>query len=348
MPGRPMPGASAHRRTDPDHPRCCASTDWWRPSGSPSTTSTSRGSSGTPVAAPARAPIGSSSRDRSSARSSVPRCGTAAGSPRRPRPSCPMPGPRCLRTPHTAGPCRPGTRRADPDRRHRRPPSRPGWPTTVGGPRGSAASRARPPSPTSTPTHGRNSRCRRGPIDRARAYVSGDQQYELYVNGVRAGKGQAYSYPDSMYYEALDLTRLLRPGEANAVGIVSNWQGPTKGHPAGEPRGDRRARRPLPRRPPAAGDDRRDVAGGEGCLAPRHPAGPRRRPGGLHGEHRRSGTADRLAAPGLRRRHLGPGRGAGPGTHRAMDPPGAGADPHRRGAGDSRVPHHPGIGCGGG
>ena len=74
-----------------------------------------------------------------------------------------------------------------------------------------------------------------GRIDRARAYVSGDQQYELYVNGVRAGKGQAYSYPDSMYYEALDLTPLLRPGAANAVGIVSNWQGPTKGHPAGSP-----------------------------------------------------------------------------------------------------------------
>ncbi len=75
----------------------------------------------------------------------------------------------------------------------------------------------------------------RGRIHRARAYVSGDQQYELYVNGVRAGKGQAYSYPDSMYYETLDLTALLRPGATNAVGILTNWQGPTKGHPAGRP-----------------------------------------------------------------------------------------------------------------
>ncbi len=73
------------------------------------------------------------------------------------------------------------------------------------------------------------------PIHRARAYVSGDQQYELSVNGVRAGKGQAYSYPDSTYYEALDLTGLLRPGAANAVAILTNWQGPTKGHPAGSP-----------------------------------------------------------------------------------------------------------------
>ncbi len=74
-----------------------------------------------------------------------------------------------------------------------------------------------------------------GQIQRARAYVSGDQQYELFVNGVRAGKGQAYSYPDSMYFEALDVTGLLRPGAANAVAILSNWQGPTKGHPAGSP-----------------------------------------------------------------------------------------------------------------
>ena len=44
------------------------------------------------------------------------------------------------------------------------------------------------------------------PIVRAWAYVSGDQQYELYVNGTRAGKGQAYCYPDAQYYETLDVT----------------------------------------------------------------------------------------------------------------------------------------------
>jgi alpha-L-rhamnosidase len=76
---------------------------------------------------------------------------------------------------------------------------------------------------------------RPGQIERARAYVSGDQQYELYVNGVRVGKGQAYSYPDAMYYESLDLTGVLRPGEANAFAMITNWQGPTKGHPAGTP-----------------------------------------------------------------------------------------------------------------
>ena len=73
------------------------------------------------------------------------------------------------------------------------------------------------------------------PIARARAYVSGDQQYELYVNGTRAGKGQAYCFPDSQYYETLDVTALLTAGGPNAVGVLYGWQGATKGHPAGHP-----------------------------------------------------------------------------------------------------------------
>jgi len=73
------------------------------------------------------------------------------------------------------------------------------------------------------------------PIVRARAYVSGDQQYELWVNGTRAGKGQAYSYPDSHYYETVDVTGLLRAGAPNAFGLLYSWDGPTKGHPGGAP-----------------------------------------------------------------------------------------------------------------
>jgi alpha-L-rhamnosidase len=73
------------------------------------------------------------------------------------------------------------------------------------------------------------------PIVRARAYVSADQQYELSINGVRAGKGEAYSYPDSQYYETLDVTPRLRAGTPNAIGILYNWDGATKGHPAGTP-----------------------------------------------------------------------------------------------------------------
>jgi alpha-L-rhamnosidase len=75
------------------------------------------------------------------------------------------------------------------------------------------------------------------PIVRARAYVSGDQQYEMYVNGTRVGKGEAYSYPDQQYYETLDVTKALKAGAANAIGLLTYWDGPTKGHPAGEPGG---------------------------------------------------------------------------------------------------------------
>jgi alpha-L-rhamnosidase len=73
------------------------------------------------------------------------------------------------------------------------------------------------------------------PIVRARVYVSGDQQYELSVNGTLAGKGEAYSYPDTQYYETDDVTRLLHAGAANAIALLYTWDGPTKGHPAGEP-----------------------------------------------------------------------------------------------------------------
>ncbi|HET6810170.1 MAG TPA: family 78 glycoside hydrolase catalytic domain [Acidimicrobiales bacterium] len=73
------------------------------------------------------------------------------------------------------------------------------------------------------------------PVVRARVYVSADQLYELYVNGSMVGKGQAYQFPDSQYYETWDVTHLLRPGRANAFGILYTWQGPAKGHPAGAP-----------------------------------------------------------------------------------------------------------------
>ena len=73
------------------------------------------------------------------------------------------------------------------------------------------------------------------PIVRARAYVAAGQQYELWVNGSRVGKGQAYCYPDSQYYETLDVTTALVPGKPNAVALLYSWQGATKGHPAGHP-----------------------------------------------------------------------------------------------------------------
>ena len=75
----------------------------------------------------------------------------------------------------------------------------------------------------------------RSPIVRGRVYISADQLYELYVNGEPVGKGLAYQFPDSQYYETWDVTPLLRPGRSNAFGILYTWQGPAKGHPAGAP-----------------------------------------------------------------------------------------------------------------
>jgi alpha-L-rhamnosidase len=63
----------------------------------------------------------------------------------------------------------------------------------------------------------------RGPIARARAYVTAHGLYELYVNGQRAGD-QLFtpgwtSYNKRLQYQTYDVTPLLKPG-ANAVGAL--------------------------------------------------------------------------------------------------------------------------------
>ena len=74
------------------------------------------------------------------------------------------------------------------------------------------------------------------PIVRAHAYVSADQQYELDVNGQRAGKGEAYSFPDEQYYETLDITHLL-PRRCGGTRSPSSTRGRARR------RGTRRGRR---------------------------------------------------------------------------------------------------------
>ena len=71
------------------------------------------------------------------------------------------------------------------------------------------------------------------PIVRATAYVSADHQYQLWINGSRAAAGEAFSYPDSQYYEATDITALLKSGTANAIGLLYHWYGVGKGRPEG-------------------------------------------------------------------------------------------------------------------
>ena len=114
-----------------------------------------------------------------------------------------------------------------------------GFETSLEGAQWSAHWLTRPADPNVRPDiytyYRREVTLRSSPIVRARAYVSGDQQYELYVNGFRAGKGPAYSFPDHHYYETLDVTGLLRPGSQNALAAVTAWDGPTKAHPASTP-----------------------------------------------------------------------------------------------------------------
>ncbi len=72
-------------------------------------------------------------------------------------------------------------------------------------------------------------------VTRARAYVSAGQQYDLRVNGTRVAHGPSYSYPDEQYYEATDITKLVRRGAPNVFAAVTHWSEEDQGHPRGTP-----------------------------------------------------------------------------------------------------------------
>jgi alpha-L-rhamnosidase len=75
----------------------------------------------------------------------------------------------------------------------------------------------------------------KSPIARAAAFLSGDQEVELRINGKTAGRGPAYNYPDQQFYLGLDVTSLLSPGATNTLAIVSHYGGEQKGRPGGAP-----------------------------------------------------------------------------------------------------------------
>ncbi|MCU1430337.1 MAG: alpha-L-rhamnosidase domain protein [Actinomycetia bacterium] len=72
------------------------------------------------------------------------------------------------------------------------------------------------------------------PITRATAYIGAAHQYELWVNGTYAGIGPSFAYPDSQYYQATDVTRLLRSG-TNTIGVLHHWAGAGQGRPQSAP-----------------------------------------------------------------------------------------------------------------
>jgi alpha-L-rhamnosidase len=73
------------------------------------------------------------------------------------------------------------------------------------------------------------------PIARAVAYLSGDQEVELRINGKVAGRGPAYNYPDAQYYFGVDVTPLMNAGAINTLALVYHYGGVQKGRPGGAP-----------------------------------------------------------------------------------------------------------------
>ncbi|MFF5084615.1 alpha-L-rhamnosidase N-terminal domain-containing protein [Actinoplanes sp. NPDC000266] len=71
-------------------------------------------------------------------------------------------------------------------------------------------------------------------VVRARAYVAGDHTWELYLNGRRADRGSSFGYPGEGFYQASDVTRLIR-GKTLAVGALLHWYGGGQGRAAGVP-----------------------------------------------------------------------------------------------------------------
>ena len=98
----------------------------------------------------------------------------------------------------------------------------------------------RRPGPLPDPSQGfsllrKNFAVGASPVVRARVYASAGQQYDLRVNGTRAAHGPSFAYPDESYYEATDITRLVRAGALNAVAVVTHWSTPAQGRPPSVP-----------------------------------------------------------------------------------------------------------------
>ncbi len=72
-------------------------------------------------------------------------------------------------------------------------------------------------------------------IQRATAYVSAAHTYRFFINGVAVDAWPSFSYPDEQYVRAVDVTRALRPGHANALGVLHRWYGPGQGRPESAP-----------------------------------------------------------------------------------------------------------------
>ncbi|HSZ38102.1 MAG TPA: family 78 glycoside hydrolase catalytic domain [Acidimicrobiales bacterium] len=74
-----------------------------------------------------------------------------------------------------------------------------------------------------------------GAVHRATAYVSAAHTYRLYVNGEALDAWPSFSYPDEQYTRAVDISRVIRSGGPNALGILHRWYGGGQGRPTSAP-----------------------------------------------------------------------------------------------------------------
>jgi len=72
------------------------------------------------------------------------------------------------------------------------------------------------------------------PVTRAILYLSACHKYELWVNGAAVGKGPAYHQPQYQYYNAYDVSALLKVGASNTLALFNRWWGSGQGRPKGE------------------------------------------------------------------------------------------------------------------
>jgi alpha-L-rhamnosidase len=73
------------------------------------------------------------------------------------------------------------------------------------------------------------------PIVRAVLYVAAAHHDDVHINGVHADTGNAFAYPDELYYQATDVTALVRAGRVNSIGVLHHWYGAGQGRPAAIP-----------------------------------------------------------------------------------------------------------------
>ena len=78
-------------------------------------------------------------------------------------------------------------------------------------------------------------RLAKSPIVRATAYVAAAHKYQLWINDALADTGPSFSYPDEQYYQGTDITRRVRAGAVNALGVLHHWYGAGQGRPESRP-----------------------------------------------------------------------------------------------------------------